>query len=183
MADTTPNPLASTSAAPQPTPSPATANGNSSIPASGPVASGSAPTSAPAAPRPPGMTDDQRREVLKNLTPDKIAGIRKVCHFAFQPKSKTDPDRPFETGRLLGGLRRMTLGWLSTQICWRYTTSMPDLISESFPLVSRLRADCKGRKPEQMRSQRQKSLLAPQQPRQLLLLPVSLVERRCSSAN
>jgi hypothetical protein len=66
---------ASTSTAPAPT---SNGTGTQSNPAA-PTASGSVPPSATAPPRPQGgMTDDQKREMVKAFTPEKIASFKKV---------------------------------------------------------------------------------------------------------
>ena len=81
MADPIPPPAdtsASTSTAPAPT-----TNGSDtqSVPAAPQAtASGSVPPSAAAPPRPQGgMTDEQKREMVKAFTPEKIASFKKVC--------------------------------------------------------------------------------------------------------
>jgi hypothetical protein len=78
MADSIPPPIdtsASTSTAPAPT---SNGTGTQSNPAA-PTASGSVPPSASAPPRPQGgMTDEQKREMVKAFTPEKIASFKKV---------------------------------------------------------------------------------------------------------
>jgi hypothetical protein len=78
MADPIPPPIdtsASTSTAPALT---SNGTGTQSNPAA-PTASGSVPPSATAPPRPQGgMTDEQKREMVKAFTPEKIASFKKV---------------------------------------------------------------------------------------------------------
>jgi len=79
MADPIPPP-ADTSASTSTAPAPASnGGGTQSVPAAT-TASGSVPTSATAPPRPQGgMTDEQKREMVKAFTPEKIASFKKVC--------------------------------------------------------------------------------------------------------
>jgi len=67
---------ASTSTAPAPISNGTGTQSNAAAPA----ASGSVPPSAAAPPRPQGgMTDEQKREMVKAFTPEKIASFKKVC--------------------------------------------------------------------------------------------------------